>query len=187
MKGNKKLIIMVSSTVYGIEELLDRIYTLLADYGYEVWISHKGTLPVRSDRTAFENCLEAVEQCDLFLGIITTSYGSVLMIRQCQENGLLAPVWHSDPALGVTVIFNAPEATPEVKRLLQYVKGEMNRQALQDAMGLKDAEHFRKSYLLPALEVGVIEMTIPDKPGSSKQQYRRSAIGKQMLDKDGGK
>jgi Domain of unknown function (DUF4062) len=147
MKGNKKLIIMVSSTVYGIEELLDRIYTLLADYGYEVWISHKGTLPVRSDRTAFENCLAAVEQCDLFLGIITTSYGSVFMIRQCQENGLPAPVWHSDPALGVTVIFNAPEVTPEVKRLLQYVKGEMNRQALQDAMGLKDAEHFDPSTL----------------------------------------
>ncbi len=66
---------MVSSTVYGIEELLDRIYTLLTDYGYEVWMSHKGTLPVRSDRTAFENCLAAVERCDLFLGIITTSYG----------------------------------------------------------------------------------------------------------------
>ncbi len=41
---------MVSSTVYGIEELLDRIYTLLTDYGYDVWMSHKGTLPVRSDR-----------------------------------------------------------------------------------------------------------------------------------------
>ena len=63
----------------------------------------------------------------------------------------------------------------------------MNRQALQDAMGLKDAEHFRKSYLLPALEVGVIEMTIPDKPRSSKQQYRRSAISQQILDRDGGK
>lgn len=50
MKGKKKLVIMVSSTVYGIEELLDRIYTLLTDYGYEVWMSHKGILPVRSDR-----------------------------------------------------------------------------------------------------------------------------------------
>lgn len=67
---------MVSSTVYGIEELLDRVYTLLTAYGYEVWMSHKGTVPVRSDRTAFENCLAAVEKCDLFLGIITTHYGS---------------------------------------------------------------------------------------------------------------
>jgi len=54
----KKLTIMVSSTVYGIEELLDRIYTLLTAFGYEVWISHKGTVPVVSNRTAFENCAD---------------------------------------------------------------------------------------------------------------------------------
>uniref|UniRef100_Q3APE1 DUF4062 domain-containing protein n=1 Tax=Chlorobium chlorochromatii (strain CaD3) TaxID=340177 RepID=Q3APE1_CHLCH len=72
----RKLTIMVSSTVYGIEELLDRIYTLLTAYGYEVWMSHKGTLPVHSGLTAFDNCLRAVDESDLFLGIITTSYGS---------------------------------------------------------------------------------------------------------------
>lgn len=54
-----KLTILVSSTVYGIEELLDRVYVLLTAYGYDVWMSHKGTVPVRSDRTAFENCLAA--------------------------------------------------------------------------------------------------------------------------------
>lgn len=75
-KSNTKLTVLVSSTVYGIEELLDRIYTLLTRYGYEVWMSHKGTVPVRSDRTAFENCLAAVDKCDLFLGIITPYYGS---------------------------------------------------------------------------------------------------------------
>lgn len=31
-----KLKIMVSSTVYGIEELLERVYTLLTSFGYEV-------------------------------------------------------------------------------------------------------------------------------------------------------
>ena len=67
---------MVSSTVYGLEEMLERVYTLLTSYGYEVWMSHKGTVPVFSHQTAFENCLRAVERCDLFLGIITTSYGS---------------------------------------------------------------------------------------------------------------
>lgn len=73
---NPKLKILVSSTVYGIEELLDRVYTLLTAAGYEVWMSHKGTVPVLSNRTAFENCLAAVEKCDLFLGIITPTYGS---------------------------------------------------------------------------------------------------------------
>lgn len=71
-----KLKILVSSTVYGIEELLDRVYVLLTAAGYEVWMSHKGTVPVFSNRPAFENCLAAVEKCDLFLGIITPHYGS---------------------------------------------------------------------------------------------------------------
>jgi len=48
----------------------------LTRFGYEVWMSHKGTLPVLSSRTAFQNCLEAVEKCDLFLAILTPSYGS---------------------------------------------------------------------------------------------------------------
>jgi hypothetical protein len=74
----KKPVIMVSSTVYGIEEMLDDIYELLSSYGYEVWMSHKGTIPLRSDKTAFENCIWAVENCDIFLGLITTSYGSGL-------------------------------------------------------------------------------------------------------------
>jgi hypothetical protein len=41
----------------------------------------------------------------------------------------------------------------------------MTGQELQDVMKLKDSEHLER-YLLPALEAGLIEMTIPDKPGS---------------------
>ena len=76
MDNEDKKTVMVSSTVYGIEELLERIYTLLTAFGYEVWMSHKGTLPVSSERSTFEDCIKAVEDCDLFLGIITTHYGS---------------------------------------------------------------------------------------------------------------
>jgi len=76
MANKKKLIVMVSSTVYGIEELLERIYAILTRFGYEVWMSHKGTVPVISTRSAFDNCLHSVEQCDLFLSLITTHYGS---------------------------------------------------------------------------------------------------------------
>lgn len=67
---------MVSSTVYGIEELLERIYSLLTVFGYEVWMSHKGTVPVFSDSSALENCLAATQKCNLFLGLITPHYGS---------------------------------------------------------------------------------------------------------------
>ncbi|MDY0162172.1 Fic family protein [Desulfobotulus sp.] len=79
----------------------------------------------------------------------------------------------------------APEVTPEV-RLLSVLAGEMTRQQLKKALGLKDDEHFRKAYLLPALEAGLIEMTIPDKPRSSKQKYRLTEKGRQVVARHGG-
>ena len=53
MAKKKPLIVMVSSTVYGVEELLERIYAILTRFGYEVWMSHKGTVPVISTKSAF--------------------------------------------------------------------------------------------------------------------------------------
>jgi hypothetical protein len=72
----RKPVIMVSSTVYGVEELLEQIFGILNGAGFTVWMSHKGTIPVNSQKSNFENCLAAVEACDLFLGILTTRYGS---------------------------------------------------------------------------------------------------------------
>jgi len=71
-----KLKILVSSVVYQYEDLLDSIFALLNAYGYEVLMSHRGTVPVNPGITAMENCLEAVDACDLFLGIILPRYGS---------------------------------------------------------------------------------------------------------------
>ena len=67
---------MVSSSVYGSETLLDQIYASLEQIGFTVWMSRKGTVPVHSQLNAFGNCLRAVENCDIFLGIITPFYGS---------------------------------------------------------------------------------------------------------------
>jgi len=45
------------------------------------------------------------------------------------------------------------------------------------ALGLKDRMHFTNDYLRPALDAGLVEMTIPDKPRSSKQRYRLTGLG----------
>ena len=76
MAEPKKVTIMVSSTVYGQKSLLDQVYALLVSYGYEVWMSHKGSLPVHPNKSNFENCLDAVDNCDVFVGIITGNYGT---------------------------------------------------------------------------------------------------------------
>jgi len=73
------------------------------------------------------------------------------------------------------------EVTGEVERLLRILAGEMSRQQLQEGLALKHEDHFRKAYLLPALASGLVEMTLPDKPRSSKQRYRLTDAGRRWL------
>ncbi len=76
MSTDTKLKILVSSVVFGYEDLLESVYALLNEFGYEVLMSHKGTVPVDPDISAMSSCLEAVRDCHLFLGIILPRYGS---------------------------------------------------------------------------------------------------------------
>jgi ATP-dependent DNA helicase RecG len=48
-------------------------------------------------------------------------------------------------------------------------------------LGLKDVKHFRRAYLLPAMEAGLVQMTRPDAPRSSSQRYRLTPAGRQWL------
>jgi hypothetical protein len=57
----------------------------------------------------------------------------------------------------------------------------MSREQIQGRLELRDEKHFRRAYLIPALEAGFIEMTIPDKPRSSKQRYRITPKGRAAL------
>ena len=81
----------------------------------------------------------------------------------------------------LTVFKQTPSRNEGSYEGIRSLVGEMTRQTLQRALGLKDDEHFRKAYLLPALETGLIEMTIPDKPNSRLQKYRLTARGADVL------
>jgi Fic family protein len=73
------------------------------------------------------------------------------------------------------------QVSPQVAALLQVLTGAMSREQLQVKLALADRKSFRQRYLLPALEAGLIEMTLPDKPQSRLQKYRLSAAGKTAL------
>ena len=68
--------VFVSSTVYDFQSQLDTIYATLDGYGYDVLMSHKGTIPFDSSLSNLENCLRGVETCDVFLGFIRPLVGS---------------------------------------------------------------------------------------------------------------
>jgi len=73
------------------------------------------------------------------------------------------------------------QVTGEVQRLLKVINGELSRVEIQQALNLKHEDHFRKVYLSPAIKAGLVEMTIPDKPKSSRQKYRLTQKGINLL------
>ena len=82
-----------------------------------------------------------------------------------------------------------PEAGPEAKllnycrenieisNLIKVITGVLSRKEIQDKLNFKDSESFRKNYLKPALEKGLISMTLPDKPTSPAQRYYLTDLG----------
>lgn len=52
--------------------------------------------------------------------------------------------------------------------------------------GWRDRTKFRNQVLKPLMEAGWLEMTIPDKPRSSKQKYQVTAKGRELLVEETG-
>ena len=66
------------------------------------------------------------------------------------------------------------QETDQVKLLLECMgSDELSAVQIMERLGLSHRPTFRKNYLHPALDKGLIEMTIPDKPNSRNQKYRR--------------
>lgn len=62
-----------------------------------------------------------------------------------------------------------------VKRLLEVMEYDIpyTSKALMEKLQLKSREGFRRNYLCPAIKLRLIRMTIPDKPNSRNQRYRK--------------
>ena len=135
------------------------------------------------------------------------------IIRLCAEAGLKPPVfvqeeifkiiiWRKESAKQVLkkgIDDITPHDTPHdtdhdtdhdkagiselVNRLIINLSGEMSRSELQEILEIKHQPHFRESYLKPALEMGIIEMTIPEKSKSKKQKYRLTQRGLKIKEK----
>lgn len=63
-----------------------------------------------------------------------------------------------------------------VKKLLDVMEYDVpyTINHLMDAVGLQSKTSFRLNYLQPAMQLGLVKMTLPDKPKSKNQRYVRS-------------
>ncbi len=68
--------VFVSSTVYDFETILRNIFIMLDGFGYDVYMSKEGTIPLNSRLSNLVNCVNGVDECDVFLGIVRPLIGS---------------------------------------------------------------------------------------------------------------
>jgi hypothetical protein len=72
--------------------------------------------------------------------------------------------------------------TEQVLRLLLAVgDGQFSTRELMVQVGLSYRPTFLYGYLQPALAGGWLEMTIPDRPKSPRQQYRLTKAGRELI------
>ena len=65
------------------------------------------------------------------------------------------------------------QVTEQVERLLNALENDtLSAKEILAKLNLKHRPTLSSNYLQPALELGLIEMTVPDKPNSSRQKYR---------------
>ena len=73
---------------------------------------------------------------------------------------------------GVMLERGTPETAERILKLLE--SGPMTPAALREAVGIKSRIHFIRYYLEPLLGRGLIKRTIPDRPSSPNQKYKRT-------------
>jgi ATP-dependent DNA helicase RecG len=136
------------------------------------------------------------------IGFIEKAGTGIRRIRdEANKGGYPAPVWNSN-GFTTTVFKPNPEVraaaqpsgttrqVPHKYRtsaaqvsLLQAAREHKSREKLQESAGIRHRQHFFAEYLRPLLADGLIEMTLPDKPTSSKQKYRLTIKGEKLLDR----
>ncbi len=136
------------------------------------------SMPRNKDLMRIFKDLDMVEHLGSGIPRILEAYGKECFIFSDNFLRMVFPA--AKPLAEQVTPQDTPQVTPQVEGLLRMLNAAMDRQEIQESLQLSDRENFRISYLKPALDAGLVEMTIPDKPNSRLQKYRLTALGEQI-------
>lgn len=142
---------------------------------------------------------EFLKELDLAEG---RSTGIPKILRVMEENGSPSPEFDTDedrtsflirlPVHPSALLTLAGEGTPQVGTKLALSRHQFDilrkcrvESSLLDLMagtGRSDRTKFRNQVLGPLMKDGLVEMTIPDKPRSSKQEYVLTEKGRRLVE-----
>jgi predicted HTH transcriptional regulator len=111
--------------------------------------------------------------------------GTEEMIDKCKQAGLKEPEFVEEESFTVTLWRNlsvgdtdTPQVNTQVEKLVRiFNEGVLTINDLMQILHFKERRTFARNYIQPAIELGLIEMTIPDKPNSRLQKYRLTQKG----------
>lgn len=169
-KNNKKVHPLIMSAVFHYEFVFihpfsdgnGRTARLWHTVILSKWNSAFEYIPIESQIEKFQDgYYEAIAQChvngnsNVFVEFLLKQIDSIL-------DKVINQIRRSDDGL-----------TDYVKKMLDLMDFEVPYSAvsIMELLGLKSRETFRKNYLDPALELGLVVRTIPDKPNSRNQRY----------------
>ncbi|PPD49412.1 MAG: cell filamentation protein Fic [Methylobacter sp.] len=130
------------------------------------WKSALAYLPVetviRHQQSDYYAALSAADQASDATGFVEFMLQALLAAMQ--EVVLAAPSRHQ---VGTKL-----KLTADQLHVFEQIEGEMSLIDLMALLNRKDRTKFRQQVLMPMIELGLVEATIPDKPTSSRQKYR---------------
>lgn len=157
----------------------DRTYFLMTIPCHEDMVNH-GTLSMDdNEKKNFD---------DKLLQILGESFAKVQeIVYQCNianKQGLLqileqlsVKVWNKSKKSVNKEIYSKL-----VIELIEYLKsGSSTIKVLDEALNWNDTTELRRKFINPLIESGYITMTMPDKPTSSKQEYKLTKQGYQLF------
>ena len=106
--------------------------------------------------------------------------GIPVMKRSMKEYNLEPPVFKDLRNCFKVIFYNSriedDESTASYdSNLLDFLNEPRSRKEIADFLELKSVSYAIAAYINPLIEEGLVEMTIPEKPGSHKQRFVKSA------------
>ena len=131
--------------------------------------------------------------------------GTEDIVNLCKDKGLKPPEYHQEedfrvviwrrnsakgPSKGLSEGLSRDQVSEhlnqkweKIEPMISLMERVSSAADLRSVMGMNNATKFKKNYLNPLIELGVVEMTQPDSPNSPTQRYVLTETGRNLLEK----
>lgn len=173
--------------VGGIGSGIRRMKSLCREYGVleprievsgtEVAITFRRPPAIRLKPSGIDDDDFAAMQASLFTPRDAGTGGPERPVGQVSDTGPRPLPRRYRP--GLTRVWER-KTTVQVRELVRVLDRDRSRVEILRGLGLRNRSNLVVNYLRPALDAGLVEMTIPDKPTSGRQRYRLTAVGREL-------